>query len=62
VSIGRVAGRVLWIALFVGACGGGNMTCNASGKAGTCSPIASGLDPDGECNGQKTCNGAGGCS
>ncbi len=30
-SIGRVAGRVLWIALFVGACGGGNDEGESSG-------------------------------
>ncbi len=43
-------------------CTGLCMTCNASGKAGTCSPITAGLDPADECPGQKTCNGAGGCS
>jgi hypothetical protein len=38
-------------------------TCNGEGKAGTCSPIATGLDPDNECpvQGITTCGNAGGC-
>jgi hypothetical protein len=38
------------------------MACNVSGNHGTCSPVPFGQDPLSECPGQKTCNGAGGCT
>jgi hypothetical protein len=37
------------------------MRCNLVGLLGTCSPIQSGTDPDGECPGPKNCDGKGGC-
>jgi hypothetical protein len=38
--------------------------CNVSGKAGTCTPVPDGLDPQGECTAEApaTCGRAGGCS
>lgn len=43
-------------------CTGTCMACNVAGKLGTCSPVPINQDPVGECPGQKTCNGAGGCT
>lgn len=44
------------------ACTGTCQSCGLAGYYGTCSPIANGVDPADECPGQKTCNGAGGCT
>jgi hypothetical protein len=47
------------------ACAGQCQACTAvkkgSGLDGTCGNIAAGADPDNECAGTSTCNGAGGC-
>jgi len=51
------------------ACGGACMACNVSGSLGTCSPVAAGTDPAGECADEGTpscghdgfCDGAGAC-
>ena len=47
------------------ACGGACQACTAvkkgSGTDGTCGVVAANLDPDNECAGAATCNGAGVC-
>ncbi len=42
------------------ACGGTCEHCNGA-NLGTCSFVPAGQDPDGECNGSHTCDGAGSC-
>jgi hypothetical protein len=42
-------------------CGGTCQSCNLPGHVGTCTPIADGNDPSGECGAGNVCNGAGGC-
>jgi hypothetical protein len=44
------------------ACSGTCQACNLPGYYGSCSPIPNGQDPADECPGQKTCNGASGCT
>ena len=48
------------------ACGGTCEACTAAKKGagmnGTCGPVAGSSDPDAECPGSLTCNGAGACS
>lgn len=44
------------------ACSGTCQRCNLAGNLGTCTPSPAGTDPDNECVGNKTCNGAGQCT
>lgn len=43
------------------ACDGACESCSIAGSQGSCTPIATGEDPDEECAGSDTCNGAGVC-
>lgn len=42
-------------------CDGTCEACNLAGALGTCTPVADGQDPDGECPGTQVCDGAGMC-
>jgi len=44
------------------ACGALCADCDLPGSSGTCTLIPNGQDPDNECSGATTCNGAGGCT
>ena len=43
-------------------CGGTCQRCNQPGAVGRCVLIANGADPDAECAGSSTCDGAGACT
>jgi len=44
------------------ACNGTCEACNLAGSPGTCTPVANGQDPAGECSGVTSCDGAGMCT